>query len=88
MTRVNSFFENIRFCDSGYVTFGDGGKSKVLGIGRIISDKLPKLENVFLVEGLFSNLISISQLCDQGMEVDFNKSGCQVTNEEGNVLMR
>jgi len=88
MTGVNSFFENIRFCDSGYVTFGDGGKGKILGIGKLISDEIPKLENVFLVEGLFSNLISISQLCDQGMEVNFNKSGCQVTNEEGKLLMR
>ena len=52
------------------------------------SDESPKLENVFLVKGLVSNLISVSQLYDQGMEVKFNKTECLVTNQEGEVLMR
>ena len=54
----------------------------------MISNELPKLDNVLFVEGLFSNLISVSQLCDQGLEVRFNKLGCRVTNEEGLVLIR
>jgi len=67
MTEENSLFKNIRSCDRGYVTFGDGGKGKILGMESLINTKLPKLENVFLVEGLYTNLISVSQLCDQGM---------------------
>jgi len=43
MTGKNSYFENIRSCDRGYVTFGDGSKGKILGIGNVISDELPKL---------------------------------------------
>jgi hypothetical protein len=62
MTGKISYLENIRPCDRGYVTFGDGGKGKILGIGNLISNGLPKLENVFLVEELFTNLISITQL--------------------------
>lgn len=46
------------------------------------------LDNVLLVKGITSNLISISQLCDQGMDVNFNKSECLVTDEKGKVLMR
>jgi len=88
MTGKNSYFENMRSCDRGYVTFGDESKGKILGIGNVISDELPKLDNVLLVEGLDSNLISISQLCDEGMKVNFNKFGCQITNEEGEVSMR
>jgi hypothetical protein len=54
----------------------------------LISNKLPKLDNVLFVEGFFLNLISVSQLCDQGLEVSFNKLGCRVTDEKGLVLMR
>ena len=54
----------------------------------MITNGLPKLENVFLVEGLFTNLISITQLCDQGMEANFDRFGCKITDQEGEVLMR
>jgi hypothetical protein len=64
------------------------GKGEIRGKGKLISNKLPRLDDVFFVEGLFSNLISVSQLCDQGLEVSFNKFGCRVTNKEGLVLMR
>jgi len=37
---------------------------------------LPRLVNVLLVKGLTANLISISQLCDQGLEVNFTKLEC------------
>lgn len=65
-----------------------GLKEKNLGIGNLSNDKLPKLDNVLLVKGLSSNLISTSQLCNQGMEVNFNKSECSVTDEKGEILMR
>jgi len=81
-------FKNIRSYNDGNVDFGDGSKGRVQGIGNMCSDESPKLENVFLVKGLVSNLISISQLCDQGLEVKFNKTECHVTDQEGEVLMR
>lgn len=40
------------------------------------------LNGVLLVEGLIANLISTSQLCDQGFKVSFNKGECVVTNKE------
>jgi len=83
-----SYIENVRPWEKGYVTFGDGGKGKIRGIGNLISNGLPKVENVFLVEGLFTNLISITQLCDQGMEANFDRFGCKITDQEGDVLMR
>jgi len=81
-----SHIENIRPFEKGYVTFGDGGKGKIRGIGN--SNGLPKLKTVFLVEGLFTNLISITQLCDQGMEANFDRFECKISNQEGEVLMR
>jgi len=82
MTGKISYLANIRPCEKGYVTFGDGGKGKIWGIEKLISNGLPKLENVFLVEGLFTNLISITQLCDQGMEANFDRFGCKITDKE------
>jgi len=82
------FFDNLKSSNTGNVIFGDGSKGRVQGIGNICSDESPKLEDVFLVKGLVSNLISISQLYDQGLEVKFNRTECFVTNQEGKVLMR
>ena len=70
------------------MTFGNGTEGKILGIGNLINHELPKLDNVLLVKGLTFNLISISQLCDQGMELHFNKSECLVINKKGEVLVR
>ena len=88
ITGKNCHIENIRPCEKGYVTFGDGGKGKICGIGNLISNGLPNLENVFLVEGICTNLISITQLCDQGMEAIFDIFGCKITDEKGEVIMR
>ena len=41
-------------------------------------DGLPPIKNVWLVSGLEVYLISISQLCDQGLEVSFSKQKCSV----------
>lgn len=40
------------------------------------------------MKGLIANLISISQLCDQGLKLNFTKSECSVSNEKNDVLMR
>jgi hypothetical protein len=58
------------------------------GIGNLINNGFPRLENVLLVKGLTANLISISHLCDQGMELNFSKSECQITDKKGEVHMR
>jgi len=73
---------------SSYVTFGDGAKGKILGIGNLIKHGMPILDNVLLVKGLTANLISISQLCDQGLKVNFSKPKCQIVDEKGEVIMK
>ena len=44
----------------GHVSFGNGGKGRVLGKGILLADGLPKLKNVLHVEGLKANFMSIS----------------------------
>ncbi|WJX62830.1 hypothetical protein P8452_47785 [Trifolium repens] len=88
MTGENKYLINMRSLKSSFVTFGDGAKGEIVGIGDLINHGLPKLENVLLVKGLTANLISISQLCDQGMKVNFTKSECLVNNEDGQLMLR
>ena len=61
----------------GYVSFGDGRKGRVLGKRTLLANGLPKLKSVLHVEGLKANLLSISQLCDQKLNVEFTKENCK-----------
>jgi hypothetical protein len=88
MTGVNDYLDEIKSYATSYVTFGDGAKGEIVGIGKLAKEGLPKLDNVLLVKGLTANLISISQLCDQGLEVKFTKSECLVTNVLGEMMMK
>ncbi|XP_075489616.1 uncharacterized protein LOC142528449 [Primulina tabacum] len=45
---------------NGHVTYGGGAKGRIAGKGTLNVDGLPSLHNVLYVEGLNSNLISIS----------------------------
>ncbi|XP_050895145.1 uncharacterized protein LOC127101741 [Lathyrus oleraceus] len=64
------------------------GKGGIKGIGKLMCTGLPRLVDVLLVKGLTANLISINQLCDQGLKVNYIKSECLVTNKKSEVLMR
>ncbi|KAK2380916.1 putative mitochondrial protein [Trifolium repens] len=88
MTGVEKFLKDIKSYTTSYVTFGDGAKGEIKGIGKLHNIGLPKLDNVLLVKGLKANLISISQLCDQGLKVDFTKNECLVTSNKGELLMK
>ena len=58
-----------------YIVFGDNEKGKVRGIGAVrVFDRFT-LREVALVSNLGSNLLSVSQLLDEGFEVRF-KEGC------------
>ncbi|KAI5347400.1 hypothetical protein L3X38_015279 [Prunus dulcis] len=73
----------------GTVTFGGGHKPQVVGKGTVCIPGLPELKNVRFIKGLTSNLISMSQLCDDGVvEVRFSKYGCKIIGKGGNEIVR
>ena len=78
MTGDKSFFTKLSSKDGGFVTCGDNMKGKIIGIGSISISRNPSIENVLLVDGLKHNLLSISQLCDKGNRVIFDKSHCTI----------
>jgi hypothetical protein len=48
------------------IIFGDGNQGKVKGLGKIAISSEHSISNVFLVESLGYNLLSVSQLCNMG----------------------
>ncbi|XP_075475725.1 uncharacterized protein LOC142510376 [Primulina tabacum] len=71
----------------GRITYGGEAKGKIVGKGTLNVEGLPKFHNVLHVEGLNSNLISISQLCDDNLHVKFNKHVCEVFDESNIYIM-
>ena len=78
MTRDKSMFASLSTKDGGYVTFGDNSNGKIIGIGNVGKDPSPIIEIVLLVDGLKYNFLSISQLCDRGNKVIFDKNACTI----------
>jgi hypothetical protein len=63
------------------IIFGDGNQGKVKGLGKIAITTEHLVSNVFLVESLGYNLLSISQLCHMGYN-------CLFTNIDVSVFRR
>jgi hypothetical protein len=69
-----------------YITFGDNGRGRVLSEGEIkVSDKIT-LRRVALVQSLGYNLLSVSQLLDEGFEVLFQPSGSRILDSRGDLV--
>jgi hypothetical protein len=63
------------------IIFGDGNQGKVKGLGKIAISSEHSISNVFLVESLGYNLLSVSQLCNMGYN-------CLFTNVDVSVFRR
>ncbi|XP_013614492.1 PREDICTED: uncharacterized protein LOC106320672 [Brassica oleracea var. oleracea] len=88
MTGNEDYIEKLELIRGGKVTFGDGGQGKIRAIGITSRPDVPKLSNVYFVEGLKANLISVSQLCDKGLKVIFNSKECRAVDARNNVVLR
>ena len=68
------------------MTFGGNQKGRITSVGRIGIHLYPSIDNVLFVEGHKHNLLSISQICDSGYGVSFNKDECVVLCHDGSPL--
>ena len=87
MTGEKKNLSRFKEINGGQVKFGGGACGKVIGKGIMNVDGLPPIKNVWLVSGLEVNLISISQLCDQGLEVSFSKQKCNVKDHNLQMIL-
>ena len=62
MTRDKSNFISLTTIDGGRVAFGNGKSGKIIGVGKIVKSLSHSIDNVYLVDGLQHNLLSVSQI--------------------------
>src|ERR1044072_7197834 len=87
MTGERLMFQSLELKPGRIVGFEGNQKGKIIGCGTIGNGKNPSIQNVLLVEGLMHNLLSISQLSDNGYDVVFNQESCKVISQkDGSVL--
>ena len=97
MTGNKGLFKTLFEWKIGTVTFGDGSKSVIRGIGIVDIPRLPVFKDVWYVDGLKANLLSISQICDNGlmfsslsMNVRYlmvEETVCVLVNEQQTIVM-
>jgi len=68
------------------VKFGGNQSGKIIGTGTIGNASI-SINNVWLVDGLKHNLLSISQFCDNGYDVLFDKTSCIGVNKDDNSII-
>ena len=71
-------FLSLQMKKGGRVTIGDSKTLQILGKGKI-GNKLISIDKVQYVKGLKYNLLSISQLYDDGHTVNFGIDKCIIT---------
>ena len=69
-----------------YITFGDNSKGKVLSRGTIRVNENFVLKDVALVSNLHFNLLSVSQLLQDGFEVRFKTGLSRGLDSQGNLV--
>jgi len=75
--------------DGGSVAFGNDKYEKIISVGKIGKSPSHSIDNVYLVDSLQHNLLSVSQLCDRGNHIGFTLDQCLITNvKSGNVALR
>ena len=89
MTGEKSNFLSLTASEGGSVAFGNGKSGIIVGLGKIGESLSHSIDNVYLVDGLKHNLLSVSQLCDKDNLVVFSPTRCLVVNmNTGDVVLR
>jgi hypothetical protein len=80
-------FQDLELKHGGFVGFRGNQKGKIIGSRTISNGKLPSITNVLLDDGLMHNLLSVSQLSDNGYDIIFNQNSCKaVSQKDGTIL--
>jgi transposase InsO family protein len=83
MTGEKDMFHSLQLTQEAQeIVFGDSGKSKVIGIGKISISDQQSLSNVLLVDSLSYNLMYVSQLCGMGYNCLFSDVDVKILRRE------
>jgi hypothetical protein len=88
MTGDRNKFLILRKERDGSVSFENDDLAKIIGKGIVrIGKKNEKAENVLLVEDMKHNLLSASQMCDEGHKVTFDSQKWEIRKEGSGKLV-
>ena len=87
MTEYPNKFISLRNGNRGKLTFGHNMSYKIIGKGMNFINEKIKDKNVFLVEDLKPNLLSVSQTCDQGNTCIFYFEKCEIIKRDSRRLV-
>jgi hypothetical protein len=83
MTGDQNIFLTLKKTKGGNVMFGNDNSTKIIGKGTIsLGSKKAKEEDVLLIEDMKHNLLSVSQICDQGHTLVFYSQKCEIRSEK------
>jgi hypothetical protein len=92
MTGDSRMFNSIHANESNgidNITFGDNGKGKVKGLGKIAISTDLSISNVLLVESLDFNLLSVAQLCNLGFKCIFGVDDVEIISvDDSNLIFK
>jgi hypothetical protein len=87
MTSDMTLLKDIQVARGGRITFGDGSQAKLIVNRQINIPGIEVSQKALYVEGLKANLLSISQLCDDDLVVQFSKKECNIFDSNEKWLM-
>src|SRR3954463_11904697 len=87
MTGRRSMFQDLVLKSVGEVKFGGDQKGKIISSGTISTGNSPSISNVLLVKGLAHNLLSISQLSDNGYDIIFNQKSYKAVSQKDDSIL-
>jgi hypothetical protein len=82
MTSDKDRFLTLKKERDGSFSFGNDNSTKIIGRGTVkLGSKDFTGENVLLIEDMKHNLLSVSQMCDQGHKLVFESHKCEIRKE-------
>jgi len=89
MTGEKSNFLSLAATQGGSVAFRNGKSRTIIGVGKIGESPSNSIEDVYLVDGLKHNLLSVSQLCDKDNLAVCTPNRCLVVSmDTGDIVLR
>ena len=85
MTSDMKKFVNFKIQDGGLFKVGNNATCQVKGIGSITLDGKTNTEDVYFVDGLKHNILSVGKLVEKGYQLQFTEKTCMIKDIDGKI---
>lgn len=78
---------SLKKIESDSFIFGNNDKGEVIGVVSVKPSSSCKLIEVYLMDRIIHNILSISEFCDAGFDVSFNIKNCSIKHEKRKITL-